>query len=875
MGGMQLLSDPNGLRGVGAGKKIGVLTSGGDAQGMNAALRAVVRTALFAGAQPYAICEGYQGMVDGGTGIRPLAWDDASGILNRGGTFIGTFRSKEFPTRAGMLKAAGNLVELGIDRLVVIGGDGSLTGLDEFARQWSSLLDELAGQGRTSAQVRQAYPRLVYAGLVGSIDNDLVGIDMTIGVDSALHRIQEAIDAIASTAASHQRCFVVEVMGRHCGYLALAAAISGGCDYVLVPEDPPSEGWERAMCEQLARSRGAGRKDSIVILAEGAMTRSGEDISAEYVRAAIEEHLGEEARVTILGHVQRGGTPSAYDRWTATWLGYEAASYVLTASGEAAGLTASGEAGPVFGIRGEQVVRLPLVEAVADTRRAHGLVARSGPGSVGQSGTGGTGPGSVGPSGTGGTGGAGPAGQTGDAGPGQSETGDAGPGQGEPGDAGPTGPVGTVPVGPRNPDLGRDPEALDAHNDNAVPVIPAPPTYREAVTLRGPEFADLLRIFGELSAPARTAWEPGDRRIAVMHAGALSPGMNTAVKTAVWLGISRGYRIVGIEDGFVGLAAGSLRDLTWGDVDGWSQEGGAVLGTRRHVPSVEELYATSRNLESHQIEGLLVVGGWSAYEGVRLMVAERTRYPGLQIPIVCVPATIDNNLPGTAMSVGADAALSVVVDCLDKLKMAASASQRCFVIETMGRDCGYLALMGGLAGGAEQVYLNETGITLDGLRADIDWLKHSFDNHGRSLFLAVRNENANPNYTTDVLAHLIDEEGRGRYDTRTLIIGHIQQGGTPTPADRLLATRLTDAAMTELACQMGSGGQSGVGSQGMSGGQVGPGGQGASCVGLFANEVHLTDIVEAMAGTDPAHQRATTPWWTGLKPVLDCLNREQ
>ena len=779
IGGMQLLSDPMGLRGVGAGKKVGVLTSGGDAQGMNAALRAVVRTALFAGARPYAICEGYQGMVLGGAGIRELAWEDASGILNRGGTVIGTYRSKEFPTRAGMLKAAANLVERGIDRLVVIGGDGSLTGLDAFAGQWASLLDELAGQGRISAEQRAAYPRLVFAGLVGSIDNDLVGIDMTIGVDSALHRIQEAIDAIASTAASHQRCFVVEVMGRHCGYLALAAAISGGCDYVLVPEAPPDEGWESAMCEQLRRSRVAGRKDSIVIVAEGATTRDGRDISAEHVRAVIEDSLGEEARVTILGHVQRGGAPSAYDRWTATWLGYEAASYVLTAAGGEPGpvFGAHGEPGPVFGVHGEQVVRLPLVEAVAATRRAHTLM-------------------------------------------------------------GPLGPLGTVPDGPAeepSPEVSRG--------------------YGEAVALRGPEFADLLRIFAELSDPARTIGGPSDRRIGVMHAGALSPGMNTAVKTAVWLGISRGFRMVGVEDGFVGLAAGSLRELTWGDVDGWSQEGGAVLGTRRHTPTVEELYAISRNLESH-IDALLVVGGWSAYEGVRLMVAERARYPGLQIPIVCLPATIDNNLPGTAVSVGADAALTVIVDCIDKLKMAASASQRCFVIETMGRDCGYLALMGGLAGGAEQVYLNETGITLAGLRADIDWLKDSFDHHGRSLFLAVRNENANPNYTTEVMAHLFDEEGGARYDTRTLIIGHIQQGGTPTPADRLLATRLTDAAMTYLARELDGGGQ------------------GAGCVGLSANQVRLTDIVEAMATTDPAHQRTVDPWWSGLKPVLDCLNRE-
>ena len=746
---MQVIS-PDALRGTAKGKKIGVLTGGGDAQGMNAALRAVTRTSLVAGAQPYAIMEGYQGMIDGGDGISPMAWDDASGILNRGGTVIGTFRSKEFMTREGMLKAAANLVNEGIDRLVVIGGDGSLTGLQEFASQWSSLLDELLDHNRITTDQRQQFPRLIYAGMVGSIDNDLVGTDMTIGVDSALHRIQAAIDAIASTAASHQRSFVVEVMGRNCGYLAIAAAISGGCDYVLLPELPPEDGWEQAMCDQLQRSRMAGRKDSIVILAEGAKTRAGEPITAEHVRASIESILGEDARVTILGHVQRGGTPSAYDRWASTWLGYQAATFVLNSTGE--------QDGPVFGFHGEEIRQIPLLKAVEDTRSIPGLISA-----------------------------------------GQTDT---------------------------------------------------------VLSMRGMEFTDLIGIFQSLSNPNRTLCAPSDRRIAIMHAGALAPGMNTAVQTAVWEGISQGFTMLGIRDGFIGLVRGDMSELSWKDVDGWNQEGGAVLGTRRRKPTIEELYAISRSLEANKIDGLLVIGGWNAYEAVQLISQERSRYPGLQIPIVCVPAAIDNNTPGTGMSIGADTALNVVVDCIDKVKMSASASQRCFVIETMGRDCGYLALMGGLAGGAEQVYLPEKGITLNRLQRDIEWLKNSFDNHGRSFFLAVRNENANPNYTTRTLANIFDEEGQRRYDTRTLIIGHIQQGDAPTPADRLLATRLTDAAMGQLASQIKDDDKA------------------IQCIGMCHNEIILTGISEAMKGTNRRHQRPKAPWWLHLTHILDCLNRE-
>ncbi|WP_454294754.1 6-phosphofructokinase [Salana multivorans] len=197
----------------GATLRIGILTSGGDAQGMNAAVRAVVRTAISRGAEVFAIYEGYQGMIDGGDRIRRFSWEDVGSILNKGGTTIGTFRSMEFRERAGRLKAAKNLLLQGIDRIVVIGGDGSLSGLDLFKQEWSGLLEELVATGEINASIAADHPALMIAGLVGSIDNDLVGTDMTIGADSALHRIVNAIDDLASTAASHQRSFVVEVMG--------------------------------------------------------------------------------------------------------------------------------------------------------------------------------------------------------------------------------------------------------------------------------------------------------------------------------------------------------------------------------------------------------------------------------------------------------------------------------------------------------------------------------------------------------------------------------------------------------------------------------------------------------------------------------------
>jgi len=243
-------------------KRLGVLTSGGDAQGMNAALRAVVRSGLDRGLEVYAIYEGYQGMVEGGDYLCKMTWESVGGILHKGGTVIGTARSDDFRTREGRLKAASNLLLVGIDSLVVIGGDGSLTGANIFRQEWSGLLAELVAHGLIEKGLADAHPHLIIAGLVGSIDNDMAGTDITIGADSALHRITEAVDAISSTAASHQRTFVVKVMGRNCGYLALMGALATGADWVLIPESPPdTDNWEELMVERMKAGRRAGRRD--------------------------------------------------------------------------------------------------------------------------------------------------------------------------------------------------------------------------------------------------------------------------------------------------------------------------------------------------------------------------------------------------------------------------------------------------------------------------------------------------------------------------------------------------------------------------------------------------------------------------------------
>ena len=236
--------------------------------------------------------------------------------------------------------------------------------------------------------------------------------------------------------------------------------------------------------------------------------------------------------------------------------------------------------------------------------------------------------------------------------------------------------------------------------------------------------------------------------------------------------------MLGVYGSFRGLIDGDVRELDWGDVEGWTSRGGAELGISRHVPTVKDLYAIGRGLEQHQIDALLIIGGWDAFEAAHTLNAERDRYPAFQIPMICLPATIDNNMPNSELSVGADSALNLIVDSIDRVRQAGTASRRCFVVETMGGYCGYLALLGGLSGGAVRVYLHEEGITLQDLSHDVERMVDSF-RVGQRLFLTVMNEKASPMYTSDFLCRLFEQESHGLFDAREVVLGQTQQGGTP------------------------------------------------------------------------------------------------
>ena len=307
-----------------ATKRIAVLTSGGDAPGMNAAIRAVVRLALGNGWETFGVRNGYLGLVEGGPNIAPLGPRDVGGILGLGGTFLGSARLEAFKEEATRKKGLANLSAHGIDGLVVIGGNGSQAG---------ALSLSMMG--------------LPVVGVASTIDNDLTGSEITIGVDTALNIALEAIDRLRVTAASHRRAFLLEVMGRKCGYLALMAGIAGGADAVVVPEaeiDP------EAVADDLEGAYRRGKAHALVVVAEGAKyNASGLARYFEQNRG----RLGFDLRVTQLGHVQRGGTPGAFDRLLATRLAVGAVE-----------LLARGEHGCLVGLQKGDVRSTPLGEVV-------------------------------------------------------------------------------------------------------------------------------------------------------------------------------------------------------------------------------------------------------------------------------------------------------------------------------------------------------------------------------------------------------------------------------------------------------------------------------------------------------------------------------
>lgn len=753
-------------------RRIGVMTSGGDAPGMNGAVRAVVRTAIHSGCEAYAIYEGYEGLVQGGDLIKQMYWDDVRGYLSRGGTLIGTARCMAFMERPGRLTAAKNMVLRGIDALVICGGDGSLTGADKFRSEWPSLLAELVEKGELKKEQVEPYEHLNIVGLVGSIDNDMSGTDATIGCFSSLERICSSVDDVFDTAASHQRGFVIEVMGRHCGWLALMASIATGADYVFIPEKPPRVGWEQQMCDIVTKHRKRGKRRTIVIIAEGAHDRELNKISPSQVKDLLTNKIGLDTRVTILGHTQRGGQACYYDRWLSTLQGVEAVKAILEATPETPT--------PVITIRENKIERSPLMETVALTKSVA--------------------------------------------------------------------------------------KAIEAKD------------FDKAMDLRDVEFRDYFNsymITTSTDHPKMKLPEDKRLRIAIIHVGAPAGGMNAATRAAVAYCLNRGHTPLAVHNGFPGLCRhhddlpeGSVREIKWLDADGWVNEGGSEIGTNRALPS-EDMKKTAECFEQYKFDALFVIGGFEAFTAVSELRKARADYPSLRIPLVVLPATVSNNVPGSEYSIGSDTCLNTLIGFCDAIRQSASSTRRrVFVVETQGGRSGYVATMAGLAIGALAVYIPEEGINIKMLSRDIDFMRENFKNDrgaSRAGKIILRNERASETYTTQFIADMIKEEAQGRFESRSAVPGHYQQGGKPTPMDRVRSLRMAIRCMEHI-----------EGFTGKSKDEIMNDHMSASVIGIKGSQV----LFSAMGGedgleaceTDWKDRRPKDEFWLKIKDTVDVLS---
>ena len=725
-------------------KSLAVLTSGGDSPGMNAAVRAVIRRGLDHGLRVFGVWNGYEGLVEGGTSIRSLSWEDGGGILSKGGTFLGTARSERFRTREGRYRAAVNLLERDVQALIVVGGDGSLMGAHTLSTEWPDHLKQFAAEKGLEAAEQSTNLKVI--GLPGSIDNDLFGTDMCIGADTALNHIVSAMDDLTSTAASHQRTFVVETMGRHCGYLALMAALAGGASWVLIPEDELELRWHQKMLNSIGKAREVGRPHQMVIVAEGARHADGLPIRSEDVKRILADRLKIDIRITVLGHVQRGGAPTAFDRILATRLGAAAVDKLVEEP--------DADLRHMIGLKMNEIAATPLDEVVEKSR------------------------------------------------------------------------------------------SVMAEIQNCNPA--------KATEMRGDSFRNSLSLVKKLTRifPVHERTEEG--AVGILTGGADSPGMNTAVSVAARCLLNRGIQVYGIQDGYQGLIKGKLQPLDWNELVGWVNRPGSEIGTSRLVFEEDHFPRVAETMREYNLRGLIAVGGWGTYKKTAQLAEHAENFEELAVPMVLIPATIDNNLPCTEFSIGADTALNNIVQSVDKIRHTAGATRRAFIVEVMGRECGFLALTGALASGAEKAYLPEKGISLEELNRDVGVLKESFS-RGKRMVIMLRNERAGRNYTTEFIRQLLEEESQDEFEVRTAILGHIQRGGIPTAFDRILASRMGDFAASLLF-------------EGIQSGRAD-----AQVVGFKGKSIVACPIGEALQSMDMKRGRPKREWFLDLFDLATAL----
>lgn len=737
-----------------------------------------------------------------------MHWNDVGQIISVGGTIIGTARCEAFRHREGRKAAARNLAMRGINSLIVIGGDGSLTGAEMFRKEWKHLIEEVQGNEQWSTK----YPELFLVGLVGSIDNDMCGTEWTIGADTSLHRIVEAVDTISTSAMSHQRIFIIEVMGRHCGWLALMAAVACGADWVFIPEVPShSSVWQEQMCSRISKNRQVGCRLTVIIISEGAIDSDGISITAASVQDVIKQKLCLEARITVLGHVQRGGSPSAYDRILATTQGLLAVEVLFSKHRSSTGrrenldqLPRSSENSTALGLEYESVVI-----AVREQKICIADLAEC---------------------------------------------------------------------------VGRTYSVVEAYKSRDYPKI---------FQLRDSDFKSVYQMISQLNHSLKEKFvgelqftSPNNGlNIAVICTGAPAGGMNAAIHAIVRSALLKGYTPVAIIGGFVSLEPLGInapedlseeiyekkirdlvRPLAWMDVDGWISQGGCNISVRRSLPKNPALTWTVLR-QFIKADALVIIGGYEGFVAARVL--DTNRPEGVQdiFPILAIPATISNNVPGTENSLGADTALNIITQSCDIIRLSASSTKRLFCIEVQGGRCGYLAQFGALATGATYAYIPEEGISISDISRECNHLKARFVDDKKQGRLILVNEYASSVFNAEHIAKIIQAEGMPIFDARSCKLGHLQQGGAPSPRDRILSLRLGKLAMDYLDAFLLNPSRSFK----MHDGRIMKATKSAVIMGIRNGEISFNPVHEVAEEADDIRRTSKSPWWLYLRPFTKIL----
>ncbi|EPR80071.1 Phosfructokinase [Spraguea lophii 42_110] len=792
-------------------KRIAVLTSGGDAPGMNSAIRAIIRTGIKWGSKVYGVFCGYEGLIE--DMIEELEWDRLNKHACDGGTFLQSARSKRFMAREGRKQAVFNLVKRNIGGLIVIGGDGSLTGALILKNEFKGFVNELIAEGKLEKD--SVDEDLSIITIPASIDNDIPLADTTIGSDSALHRVIESVDTLTTTMESHRRAIVIEVMGRHCGWIALMSAVATAADYVFLPERPAD--WKTESVNAIKKARKFGKRGVFLVLSEGAVDINGEIIKPEEVKSLLEKN-DIETRILRLGHLQRGGAPSAFDRIQATLLGCKAVEILLTRYNIEPIMMADQKG---------EIKAVPLIEVIKkceeqdkkrlsksfdflfDSRnsffkKTYQLSEKLRKGSKAQ-----------------------------------------------------------FQLDSKIPQSSSSHYAQDMGEDRKTEILQNNTKDKECTGIENININEINANNKDIEKQenneftTKTDNEPfttqsniyKKKRIAILHEGKRAGGMNVALNAIVQYGLSCDQEIIVITDGFDGLVNNQIVESHQYEFISGIHDGGSLIGSSpSNIDSIENIYY---KLIEHRIDSLIVVGGYESLVALyniqkimenkfkdenekdenytpkgnntkhnKALKNDKDLHLKKMIDLILIPSTTDNNIPLTDITIGSDTALNTIMRSCDYLKLSTiSMKQSVFIVEVGGENCGYLSLMSGIASGALEAFIPERKYMISHLSEIAQRLRHRFKNKKdlnvcnikndentekkneelvnkktninslkRNGVLLIRNENTFNKIDTKSLGKILSTDSSDRFNTKFCVLGYLQRGGNPSPIDRVFST---------------------------------------------------------------------------------------